>query len=376
MSKLKVMTIVGTRPEIIRLSRVISKLEKYTDHTLVHTGQNYDYELNEIFFRDLEIRKPDFYLNAAHKNANQTMGKILISIDELLEETKPEAVLVLGDTNSCISLLAAKKRKIPTFHFEAGNRCFDTRVPEEINRKIIDHIADINITYSSIAREYLIHEGIKKETVIKIGSPMLEVINFYKENIYNSKILDTLKIKKDNYFLASIHREENIDSINFEKIMNIFNIIVEKYKVPIVFSTHPRTRKKIDSSSVVLNKNIKLINPLSFSDYINLQINSKVVLSDSGTISEESSILGFPALNIRESHERPEAMEEGRVVMTGVNSDRVIQALEIILYQKENNHENLNTVNDYNINNISEKILRIIISYTDYVNRNVWQIRT
>ena len=376
MSKINVITVVGTRPEIIRLSRIIPKLDKFTNHTLIHTGQNYDYELNEIFFRDLEIRKPDFYLDASDKNANQTIGKILISIDELLEKIKPEAVLVLGDTNSCISILAAKKRKIPTFHFEAGNRCFDTRVPEETNRKIIDHIADINITYSSIAREYLIHEGIKKDTVIKIGSPMFEVINFYKQNIHKSKILKSLNINKDEYFLASIHREENIDSINFEKIIKTFNSIVEKYEIPIIFSTHPRTRKKIDASSLLLNKKIKLINPLSFSDYLNLQINSKVVLSDSGTISEESSILGFHALNIRESHERPEAMEEACVIMTGVNSERIIQSLEILLYQKENNYKNLNSVNDYNINNVSEKILRIIVSYTDYVKRNVWQIKT
>ena len=373
MNKLRVMTVVGTRPEIIRLSRIISKLDKYTNHTLIHTGQNYDYELNEIFFEDLGIRQPDYYLNSSDKNAIRTIGKILISVDKILEELKPEALLVLGDTNSCMSILAAKKKKIPTFHFEAGNRCFDMRVPEEINRKIIDHIADINITYSSIAREYLLNEGIRKDTIIKIGSPMKEVIKYYQEKIDNSQILKNLKVEKYKYFLASFHREENINSDNLLKFINIINLIVEKYKLPVIFSTHPRTRKKLEESKFIINKEINFLKPQSFSNYLKLQINAKAVLSDSGTINEESSILNFPALNIRESHERPEAMEETSVMMTGVNEDRVFQALEILSSQNRDQNRSLKLVKDYDVDNVSEKVIRIIISYTDFIKKNTWK---
>lgn len=373
MNKLRVMTIVGTRPEIIRLSRIIAKLDAYTDHILVHTGQNYDYELNQIFFEDLGIRQPDYYLNASDSSATKTIGKILISVDDILGKLNPEALLVLGDTNSCMSIIAAKKRKIPTFHFEAGNRCFDMRVPEEINRKIVDHTADINITYSSIAREYLLSEGIKKDLVIKVGSPMLEVLNFYQKQIFNSKIISDLKIKKYNYFLASFHREENIESNNLMKIIDILNILSEKYKLPIIVSTHPRTRKKLEESNYKTNKRITFIKPQSFSNYLNLQINAKTVLSDSGTINEESSIMNFPALNIREAHERPEAMEETSVMMTGVNKERIIQAMEILSNQKRNQDRTLNSVKDYEVNNVSEKIVRIIVSYSDYIKKNVWK---
>ena len=373
MNKLKVMTIVGTRPEIIRLSRIIKKLDTFANHILVHTGQNYDYELNEIFFEDLEIRKPDYFLNSAEASPSRTIGKLLIEVDHLLDEIKPEALLVLGDTNSCMSIIAAKKRKIPTFHFEAGNRCFDMRVPEEVNRKIIDHTADINITYSSIAREYLLNEGISKDMVIKVGSPMMEVLNFYKDKINNSRILSDLNLKKGQYFIASFHREENVDSKNLEMILEILNVLAEKYKLPIIVSTHPRTRKKLNENDYALNDQIILLKPQSFSNYINLQINSKAVLSDSGTINEESSILNFPALNIREAHERPEAMEESSVMMTGVNLNRVIQAMEILCSQKRDSHRSLNLVKDYDVKNVSEKILRIIISYTDYINKNIWK---
>ena len=372
-NKLKVMTIVGTRPEIIRLSRIISKLDEYTEHTLIHTGQNYDYELNQIFFEDLGIREPDYYLNASDSTATKTIGRILITVDEILEKTNPEALLVLGDTNSCMAIIAAKRRKIPTFHYEAGNRCFDMRVPEEINRRIVDHTADINITYSSIAREYLVNEGISKDRIIKVGSPMMEVINFYKQKIENSSILTDLKIKKNNFFLASFHREENIESSNLKKFINILNFLVDKYRIPIIFSTHPRTRKKLENSEYTINQNIIFLKPQSFSNYLNLQVNSKTVLSDSGTINEESSILNFPALNIRETHERPEAMEETSVMMTGINQDRIIQAMEVLLFQKKNQNRTLNIVQDYDIDNVSEKILRIIISYTDYIKKNIWK---
>lgn len=373
MTLLKVMTIVGTRPEIIRLSRIVAKLDKFTDHILVHTGQNYNYELNEIFFDDLDLKKPDYFLNASDKSPIKTIGKILISIDELIEMIKPEAILVLGDTNSCISLLAAKRRKIPTFHYEAGNRCFDMRVPEEINRKIVDHIADINITYSSIAREYLLSEGIAKDMIIKIGSPMLEVLNFYRDKINKSSILNELNLSKNKYFLASIHREENLDSKNFDLIVKIINKIESKYDLPIIFSTHPRTKNRIKNSNYKFNSNIKFIKPQSYSDYVNLQINSRCVISDSGTINEESSILNFPALNIRDAHERPEAMEEGSVIMTGVNYDRIIQALEILDSQKRDEFRSLKLVKDYNVDNVSEKIIRVILSYTDYVKKNIWK---
>ena len=373
MNKLKVMTIVGTRPEIIRLSRIIPKLDEFTNHTLVHTGQNYDYELNEIFFKDLDLRKPDYFLEAADENAIRTIGKILIKIDKLLDKLNPEALLVLGDTNSCMAIIAAKKRKIPTFHFEAGNRCFDMRVPEEINRKIVDHTADVNITYSSIAREYLISEGIPKDMIIKIGSPMFEIIDFYKTKIKNSKVLLDLGIEKNKYFLASFHREENINSSNFQKIISILNELEKIYDIPIIVSTHPRTRNKINESNFMLNENIKLIKPQSFTNYINLQLNSKLVLSDSGTINEESYILNFPAINIRDAHERPEAMEETSVMMTGMNCERVLQAIEILMSQKRDNDRTLNLVNDYKNKNISEKILRIILSYTDYIQKKTWK---
>ena len=373
MNKLRVMTIVGTRPEIIRLSRIISKLDTYTNHTLIHTGQNYDYELNQIFFEDLGIRQPDYYLNSSDTNAIRTIGKILISVDKILEDLKPEALLVLGDTNSCMSILAAKKKKIPTFHFEAGNRCFDMRVPEEINRKIIDHTADINITYSSIAREYLLNEGIRKDTIIKVGSPMKEVIKYYQEKIDNSQILKNLKVEKYKYFLASFHREENVNSDNLLKFINIMNSIVDKYKLPVIFSTHPRTRKKLDELKLIINKKVNFLKPQSFSNYLNLQKNAKTVLSDSGTINEESSILNFPALNIREAHERPEAMEETSVMMTGVNIDRIFQALEVLSSQKRDQNRSLKLVADYNVDNVSEKVIRVIISYTDFVKKNIWK---
>jgi len=373
MDKLKVMTILGTRPEIIRLSRIISKFDKYFDHVLVHTGQNYDYELNEIFFKDLDIRNPDFYLNSSADNACQTMGNILIATDKLLSDIKPDAILVLGDTNSCISILAAKKRKISTFHYEAGNRCFDFRVPEEINRKIVDHIADINLTYSSIAREYLIREGLKEDLIIKIGSPMLEVITFYKDKIHSSDILIKMGLKYNKYFLVSIHREENVESKNFERIIKLLNLISSKYNLPIIFSTHPRTKKRIIESKIFINENIKMIKPLSFSDYNNLQINSKAVISDSGTINEESSILNFPALNLRENHERPEAMEETSVIMTGFNQERVIQSLELLFNQKRAEERTLNLVDDYSYANVSDKLVRIILSYTDYVQKIIWK---
>ena len=373
MKKLKVMTFVGTRPEIIKLSRVIAKLDIFTKHILVHTGQNYDYELNEIFFEDLDIRKPDYFLNAAASTSTETIGKILIEADKILDKLKPEAVMVLGDTNSCMSLLAAKKRKIPTFHLEAGNRCFDMRVPEELNRKILDHAADINITFSSIAREYLFNEGLPKNMVIKVGSPMMEIINFYEEKVKNSKILSDLEITRKNYFLVSIHREENINSKNFFKISEILNTIANKYNIPIIFSTHPRTRKKIEESKYNFSNHIRFLRPQNLSNYLKLQINAKTVLSDSGTINEESSILNFPALNIREAHERPEAMEETSVMMTGINCERIIQCLEILSMQEKDGSRNIKLVNDYNVENFSEKILRIIMSYTDYTKKNVWK---
>ena len=373
MNKLKIMTVVGTRPEIIRLSRVIPMLDKHTNHILVHTGQNYDYELNEIFFKDLEIREPNYFLNASAKNGTQTIGKILMEIDKLLEETKPDAFFVLGDTNSCISLIAAKKRKIPTFHYEAGNRCFDMRVPEEINRRIVDHSADINITYSSLAKNYLIQEGLPSDLIIKIGSPMFEVISFYKEKINQSNILSELNLIERKFILVSIHREENIESNNFKKFVEVINSIETKFNLPIIVSTHPRTKNKIDSMNCKFGKKIRFLKPLNFSSYVKLQINSKVVLSDSGTINEESSILNFPALNLRDSHERPEAMEETAVMMVGMNKERIFQAIEILEIKNQSGRNNQNIPADYNIDNISEKILKIIISYTDYVKQVIWR---
>jgi UDP-N-acetyl-L-fucosamine synthase len=371
---LKVMTVVGTRPEIIRLARVINVLDisDAIEHTIVHTGQNYDYELNEIFFKDLDIRKPDYFLNAAGVNATSTSGQILINIDPFLEEVKPDAFLVLGDTNSCLCAIAAKKRKIPIFHMEAGNRCFDQRVPEETNRRIVDSISDINLTYSDIAREYLLREGFPADRIIKTGSPIYEVLLSYEKEIEESKILEKLNLKKENYFLISAHREENINSDNFLKLVETLNIIAEHYKMPVIVSTHPRTRNKINETGVKFHSLVNLMKPLGFYDYNNLQKNSKAVLSDSGTISEESSIMNFPALNIRDAHERPEAMEEASVMMVGLNTERIMQALKVIEKQKRGQERSLRQVLDYSMPNVSEKVLRIIISYTDYVNRVVW----
>ena len=373
MKKLKVITIVGTRPEVIRLSRIITKMDGVFEHILIHTGQNYDYELNEIFFKDLDLRMPDYYLNCASSNSAKTIGNVLIKVDDILEKIHPDAVLVLGDTNSGLSLIAAKKRKIPTFHFEAGNRCFDLRVPEEINRKIIDHTADVNITYSSIARNYLIKEGLREDLIIKLGSPMFEVLNYYKNKIKKSKILSKLNLKYNDYFLVSIHREENIETQNIKIILKILNRISEKYNLPIIFSTHPRTKKRISQLDENIHKNIKLQKPFSFSDYNFLQINARAVISDSGTISEESSILNFPAINLRESHERPEAMEEAAVIMSGINLDRVIQSLDILSDQRRGEERTLQIVNEYKNVNVSEKMIRVILSYTDYIKREIWK---
>lgn len=375
-TKLKVLTVVGTRPEIIRLSQVILKLDQTEsiEHILVHTGQNYDYELNEVFFEDLGLRKPDYFLNAAGSNATTTAGQILINIDPVLESVKPDAFLVLGDTNSCLCAIAAKKRKIPIFHMEAGNRCFDQRVPEESNRKIVDHISDINLTYSSIAREYLLREGLPADRIIKTGSPMFEVLHTYMEKIDSSDILKRLSVEQYKYFLVSAHREENINSDNFLKLVHTLNQIAEAYQLPIIVSTHPRTRNKIKETGVEFNPKIKLMKPMGFHDYNHLQKNAKAVLSDSGTISEESSIMNFPALNIREAHERPEAMEEASVMMVGLNPERIIQGLIVLNNQKRAYERNIRTVYDYSIPNVSEKIVRIILSYTDYVNRTVWNV--
>lgn len=372
MKKLKVMTVVGTRPEIIRLSAVINKLEESNaiEHILVHTGQNYDYELNEVFFEDFNLRKPDYFLNAANGTAVETIGNILVKIDPILEEVKPEALLVLGDTNSCLCAIAAKRRQIPIFHMEAGNRCFDQRVPEETNRKIVDHTADINLTYSDIAREYLLREGLPADRIIKTGSPMFEVLNSRKEDIEKSDIVENLNLKEGNYFVVSAHREENISSEkNFLDLCDSLNAIADKYKMPIIMSTHPRTQKMIDAKEVQFNSLIKTMKPLGFNDYIKLQAKSKVVLSDSGTISEESSILGFRALNIRQAHERPEAMEEASVMMVGLEKERILQGLEVLEWQDKST---LRNVGDYSMPNVSEKVLRILISYTNYVKRIVW----
>lgn len=377
MKPLKVLTVVGTRPEIIRLSCVLQKLDASPaiDHVLVHTGQNYDYELNEIFFQDLGLRKPDFFLNAAGNNATSTAGQILINIDPVLEQVKPEAFLVLGDTNSCLCAIAAKKRHIPIFHMEAGNRCFDQRVPEESNRKIVDHISDINMTYSSIAREYLLHEGIPADRVIKTGSPMYEVLNRYLPKIEASTILETLGLERDRYFVVSAHREENISSDrNFGNLVTILNGIAREYGFPVIVSTHPRTRKRIEQTGVEFDPLVRLMKPMGLSDYNKLQLNARAVISDSGTISEESSILNFRALNIREAHERPEAMEEASVMMVGLNPERVMQGLAEL--QDQNlEHRNFRPVADYSIPNVSDKVVRIILSYTDYVKRVVWSER-
>jgi UDP-N-acetylglucosamine 2-epimerase (non-hydrolysing) len=374
MNKLKVVTVVGTRPEIIRLSRVIPKLDNYCEHILVHTGQNYDYELNEIFFNDLKIRKPDYFLDAAGSSSAETIGNVIIAVDKVLEKIKPDALLVLGDTNSCMAVIPAKRRKIPVFHMEAGNRCFDQRVPEEINRRIIDHSADINLTYSSIAREYLLREGLPADMVIKTGSPMNEVLNYYKDGIDGSDILSRLNLNERKFFIVSAHREENIESDkNFSNLVNVLNHIAKTFKLPVIVSTHPRTQNRISKSGVVFHDGIRLLKPLGFKDYNKLQVSAKAVLSDSGTINEESSILNFPALNIREAHERPEGMEEATVMMVGLEVERVMQALSILNDQPFGDERLLKQVSDYSTPNVSDKVVRIIHSYTDYVNRVVWK---
>lgn len=374
MKKMKVMTVVGTRPEIIRLSRVMAKLDEYCEHVIVHTGQNYDYELNQIFFEDLGIRKPDYFLSAAVGSAAETIGKIIASIDSLLVSESPEALLVLGDTNSCLSVIPAKRRKIPIFHMEAGNRCFDMRVPEEINRRIVDHTADINLTYSSNASEYLLREGLPPDQIIKTGSPMLEVLTHYDSKIKSSDVLERLHLEAEKFFVVSAHREENIDSDrNFEKLVNILNAIAENYGMPVIVSTHPRTQKMINSKGIQFHPNVRLLKPLGFVDYNHLQVSAKAVLSDSGTINEESSIMNFPALNLREAHERPEGMEEAAVMMAGLSIERVLQGLTILSAQPRGSKRLLRQVSDYSMPNVSDKVLRIIHSYTDYVNRVVWK---
>lgn len=374
MKKYKVLTIVGTRPEIIRLSKVLPKMDQYFDHSLAHTGQNYDYELNEIFFDELGIRRPNYFLNVAGGTAAETVGNVIIQSDRLFEELKPDAVLILGDTNSCMAAIAAKRKKIPIFHMEAGNRCFDLRVPEEINRKIVDHIADINLPYSSIAREYLIAEGIPPEMVIKTGSPMFEVLTGYLPKINESDVLSKLKLTNQNYFLISAHREENIDAdANFSKLVAIINNLAAKYQLPIIFSAHPRTRKKIEQKGIEFDKLVSIMNPLGFIDYCKLQIQAKAVLSDSGTITEESSILNFPALNIREAHERLEGMEEGAVMMVGLDWRAISSGLDILESQPRGDIRGLRLISDYSMPNVSDKIVRVINSYIDYVNRVIWK---
>ena len=374
MKKLKVMSVVGTRPEIIRLSRVLAKLDEHCEHILVHTGQNYDFELNEVFFNDLGVRKPDYFLNAAGKNAAETIGQVIIKVDEVLEKVMPEAMLVLGDTNSCISAIPAKRRKVPIFHMEAGNRCFDQRVPEETNRKIVDHTADINLTYSTIARDYLLAEGIPADRIIKTGSPMFEVLTHYMPQIDASNVLKGLGLQEGKFFVVSAHREENVDTPNqLISLANTLNAVAEHYNMPVIISTHPRTRNRIDAHGIEFHKNIRLLKPLGFHDYNNLQKNAKAVLSDSGTINEESSIMNFPALNLREAHERPEGMEEASVMMVGLGAERVMQGLQILESQPAGEQRLLRQVYDYSMPNVADKVIRIIHSYTDYVNRVVWK---
>lgn len=372
--KLKVMSAVGTRPEIIRLSRVFAKLDEHCEHTLVHTGQNYDYELNQVFFEDLGIRKPNYFLDAAGKNAAETIGQVIIKVDQIIEAVNPEAMLILGDTNSCLAAIPAKRRKVPIFHMEAGNRCFDQRVPEETNRKIVDHIADINLPYSTIARDYLVAEGIPADRVVKTGSPMHEVLTHYMEEIDSSKVLESLDIESGKFFVVSAHREENVDvPAQLLNLANSLNSIADHYGLPVIVSTHPRTQKRINDQGIQFHENIKFLKPLGFHDYNHLQKNAKAVLSDSGTINEESSIMNFPALNIREAHERPEGMEEASVMMVGLDSIRIMQALKILEQQPSGESRLLRMVDDYTVPNVSDKVVRIIHSYTDYVNRVVWK---
>lgn len=374
MKKLKVMTVVGTRPEIIRLSRVLAKLDEHCEHILVHTGQNYDFELNEVFFNDLGVRKPDYFLSAAGKNAAETIGQVIIKVDQVLEEIQPEAMLVLGDTNSCISAIPAKRRKVPIFHMEAGNRCFDQRVPEETNRRIVDHTADINLTYSTIARDYLLAEGLPADRVIKTGSPMFEVLSYYMPQIDGSDVLARLGLQKGQFFVVSAHREENVDSPKqLAKLAETLNTVAKHYNLPVIVSTHPRTRNRIEAHGLEFHPNIQLLKPLGFHDYNHLQKSAKVVLSDSGTINEESSIMNFPALNMREAHERPEGMEEASVMMVGLGVERVMQALQILESQPSGDERLLRQVSDYSMPNVSDKVIRIIHSYTDYVKRVVWK---
>jgi UDP-N-acetylglucosamine 2-epimerase len=376
MKRLKVMTVVGTRPEIIRLSRVLAALDEHCEHVLVHTGQNYDYELNQVFFDELGIRKPDYFLNSADGStgAAHTIGNLIIAVDRLLGEVKPEAILVLGDTNSCLSVIPAKRRKVPIFHMEAGNRCFDQRVPEETNRRIVDHTADINLTYSTIARDYLLREGLPPDQVIKTGSPMLEVLSHYRPQIDASDVLKRLGLTTHGYFVVSAHREENIESDqSFTKLVDVLNSVAQDYGLPVIVPTHPRTQKRVDTTCAQFHPLVKLIKPLGFHDYVHLQMNAKAVLSDSGTINEESSILNFPALNLREAHERPEGMEEAAVMMVGLEVERVRQALAIVAMQARGTERDLCLVDDYSVPNVSAKVVRIVHSYTDYVNRVVWK---
>lgn len=374
MKKLKVVTVVGTRPEIIRLSRVIARLDEYCEHILVHTGQNYDYELNEIFFQDLGIRKPDHFLSAAGASGAETIGNVIIAVDKVLAEVKPEALLVLGDTNSCMAVLPAKRRKIPTFHMEAGNRCFDMRVPEEINRRIVDHTADINLTYSTIARDYLLREGLPADQIIKTGSPMFEVLEHYRSGIEASDVLQRLGLEPGKFFVVSAHREENIDSDkNFLKLVDVLNTVAAEFDLPVIVSTHPRTQKRVDAMGITFHANVRLLKPLGFKDYNKLQSEARAVLSDSGTINEEASILNFPALNIREAHERPEGMEEAAAMMVGLEVERVLQGLAILERQARGANRSLRLVADYSMPNVSDKVVRIVHSYTDYVNRVVWK---
>ena len=376
MKKLKVMTVVGTRPEIIRLSRVLAKLDEHCDHVLIHTGQNYDYELNQIFFDDLGVRKPNHFLNSAANasSAAHTIGNLIIGVDQVLDKVQPEALLVLGDTNSCLSVIPAKRRKIPIFHMEAGNRCFDQRVPEETNRRIVDHTADVNLTYSTIARDYLLREGLPPDLVIKTGSPMFEVLTHYRSRIEASDVVQRLGLQAEHYFVVSAHREENIESPqSFAKLVSVLNAVAEDHGLPVIVSTHPRTQKRIDATGACFHSQVRLLKPLGFHDYVKLQLSARATLSDSGTINEESSILNFPALNLREAHERPEGMEEGVVMLVGLDVDRVRQGLVILQSQLRGDKRGLRQVADYSMPNVSDKVLRIVHSYTDYVNRVVWK---